>query len=93
MVASTKVNGSTITWTASEFTPGRTGENTKANIKMTRSTVSESISGLTGVFTAEIGQRGNSTVSACTQFPTRARSLAFGRRERGSSGLIENKWT
>jgi len=72
----------TITWTESAYILGKTAESTKESIKMIKSTVSESMFGLTAEYTEVTGQKGNNTALVYILFRIKVKSMVFGRRER-----------
>ncbi len=86
-----KENGLITTWTVLVFTPGKTAENMKESTKMTKNTDSESTSGQMAVSIGVIGQGGNNMDWAFTLFPTRVKSMAYGRKVNVLSGSTRNK--
>jgi len=90
-VENIKENGLITTWMVLEFTPGKTAGNMKESTKMTKNTDSGSTSGQMAAFIGVIGQGENSTDWAFTLFPTKVKSMAFGRKVNVPSGSTRNK--
>ena len=80
MVASIKVNGLIIIWMVWVFTLGLMADVIWVNIKMIKSMVTVSTSGLMVVFTSDNGCVENNTVSVSIKLLKLPSSMVFGKR-------------
>ena len=86
-----KAHGKIIICMDKVHTHGVTAGNMKESTKMTKNTDSGSTSGQMAAFIGVIGQGENSTDWAFTLFPTKVKSMAFGRKVNVLSGSTRNK--
>lgn len=82
MVASTGENGLTTTWMELVFTPGRTAENTRVSIKMTKSKDMEFTLGPMAACTRVTGGEVNNMAWVATLCQANRLSTDFGKKER-----------
>lgn len=91
MAVNSRELGLITIWTVSVFTLGLMVANTLASIRMTRNMATVSTRGLMVASTVAAGPKGNSMASAFTKLKTARRSMGFGRKAKGSSGLTKFK--